>query len=110
MSANGIWKVEMLGPYGWEAIATAFLEDGKYRSASENHYTVGNYEVSGNRIEISAVGVQHGKARTVFGDTKKEMDLIFQGEIKGDEIKGQARDEKDAYQISFRATRLADLP
>jgi len=110
MSANGIWKVEMLGPYGWESTATAFLEDGKYRSASENHYTVGNYEVSGNRIEISANGVQHGEVRTVFGDKRKEMDLKFEGEIEGDEIKGQARDDKGTYQISFRTTRLADLP
>lgn len=43
MSVNGIWKVEMLGPYGWESVSTAFLEDGKYRAASEDHYTVGNY-------------------------------------------------------------------
>jgi hypothetical protein len=109
MSTNGIWKVEMLGPYGWESMATAFLEDGKYRAASENHYTVGNYEVSGNRIEISAVGVQHGKSRTVFGKKKKEMNLKLEGEIDGDEVKGQAQDDKGAYQISFRFTRLADL-
>jgi len=110
MNISGIWKVEMLGPYGWESVATAFLEDGKYRSASENHYTVGNYEISGNRVEISAVGMQHGKARTVFGEKKKEMDLKFEGEIEGDEIKGQVRDDKGAHQISFRTTRLADLP
>ena len=72
-SLNGIWNVEMLGPDGWEATATAFLEDGKYWAGSENHYTVGNYEVSGNRIEISSAGVQHGKARTVFGKKKKKI-------------------------------------
>jgi hypothetical protein len=110
MSANGIWKVEMLGPYGWEPVATAFLEDGIYRGASENHYTVGTYEVSGNRIGISTFGVQHGKARTVFGKKKKELNLKLEGEIEGDEIKGQAQDDKGAYQITFRCTRLADLP
>jgi len=109
MSTNGIWKVEMLGPYGWESMATAFFEDGKYWAASENHYTVGTYKVSRNRIEISAVGVQHGKARTVFGSKKKEMNLKLEGKIKGGEIKGQAQDDKGAYQISFRCTRLADL-
>lgn len=110
MSMNGIWKVEMLGPYGWESVATAFLEDGRYRAASENHYTVGNYEVAGNRIKISAVGLQHGKVRTVFGKQKKQIDLRFEGEIDGDEFKGQARDDRGAHQISFRTTRLADLP
>jgi len=110
MSTNGIWKVEMLGPYGWEPVATAFLEDGKYRGASENHYTVGNYEVSDNRIEVSTAGVQHGEARTVFGKKEKNLDLKLEGEIDGDIITGQARDDKSAYQISFRLTRLADLP
>ncbi|MGI9513958.1 MAG: hypothetical protein ACR2OL_13730 [Anderseniella sp.] len=110
MNMNGIWKVEMLGPYGWESVATAFLEDGKYRAASENHYTVGNYEVSGNRVEISAVGMQHGKVHILFGEKKKEIDLKFEGKIEGDEVKGQARNDKGANHISFRTTRLADLP
>jgi hypothetical protein len=110
MSVNGIWKVEMLGPYGWESVATAFLEDGTYRGASENHYTVGNYEVSGNRIEISTAGVQHGEARVVFGKKEKNLDLKLEGEIDGDVITGQARDDKSAYQITVRITRLADLP
>ena len=107
---NGVYRVEMLGPYGWEAVATAFFEDGRYKAASENHYTIGSYEVHGNRIEISVVSVQHGEARTVFGQKKKEMHLVFEGEVKGDEINGQARDDNGSYQISFRVTRLADLP
>ena len=37
MSLNGIWKIEMLGPDGWESVSAAFLEDGNYRAASENH-------------------------------------------------------------------------
>jgi len=110
MSLNGIWKVEMLGPYGWEPMATAFLEDGKYNAASVNHYTVGNYEVSGNRIEMSAVGVQHGKARTLFGNKKNQMGLEFKGDIDGDQIKGQTRDEKGKFEVTFRWIRIADLP
>lgn len=109
MSTNGIWKVEMLGPYGWEPVSTAFLEDGKYQAASENHYAVGNYEVSGNRIKISAATVQHGETRPVFGKTEKNLDLKLDGEIDGDVINGQARDDSSAYQISVQMTRLADL-
>jgi hypothetical protein len=109
MDMNGIWKVEMLGPYGWEPIATAFLEDGEYRSASENHYSVGRYKVSGKRIEISASAVQHGKARTVFGNKKKEMALKYEGEIKGNKITGHVRENKGPHQIAFQTTRLADL-
>jgi len=110
MSLNGIWKVELLGPYGWESTSTAFLEDGKFRGASENHYTIGDYEISGNRIEISAAGVQYGKVRTVFGKKKNKTKVKFEGEIDGDRIKGQVRSDEGAHQISFRISRLADLP
>ena len=48
MSMNGIWKVEMLGPYGWESMSTAFLEDGRYLSSSQDHYAVGKYKLKGN--------------------------------------------------------------
>jgi hypothetical protein len=109
MKMNGIWKVEMLGPYGWEPIATAFLEDGKYKSASENHFTIGSYVVSGNRIEISVTAVQHGKTRTVFGKKKREMALTFDGDIKREKIKGHVRENKTSHQIAFQMTRLADL-
>jgi len=109
MGINGIWKVEMLGPYGWEPIATAFLEDGEYRSASENHYSGGHYEVSGNRVEILAAAVQHGKTRTVFGKKKREMTLRYEGEIQGDKIVGHVQEDKGSHQIAFKTTRLADL-
>ena len=109
MSINGIWNVEMLGPYGWEAVSTAFLEDGVYRSASENHYSVGSYEVTGDRFEMSSNVVQHGETRTVFGKKEKHMKLSLEGKVDGDVISGQARDDSSAYQVTCRLTRLADL-
>ena len=36
--------------------------------------------------------------------------IKFEGDIKGDEIKGQAWDDEGAHKISVRITRLADLP
>ena len=99
----------MLGQDGWEPTSTAFLEDGKFRAASEKHFTVGSYEVSGSRFEISASGVAHGDARTVFGKKQKEMNLKFEGEIEGDQIDGQASDGS-SYKVSFRLVSLADLP
>lgn len=110
MSFNGIWKVEIPAIHGWASTATAFLEDGNYRAASENHYMVGTYEVSSNRIAISAAGEQHGQGRTMFGKREGFLDLGFEGEINGDEIQGQARDTADNHQISVRFTRLAGLP
>jgi hypothetical protein len=110
MSANGIWKIEMLGPYGWESTATAFMQDGKYQSGSRNHYTVGSYEISGNNIEVSGKYVTHGEARTMFGKQANQMELRYKGVIDGDQINGQAFEDDSSYQVTFRATRLAGLP
>lgn len=110
MSINGIWKVEMLGPYGWEPMATAFLEDGQYMAASENHYTIGSYEVSDRRVELSADGVQYGKTRTLFGRKEQNMGLKFKGDIDGDMIQGQTQDELGKFEVTFRWIRIADLP
>ena len=110
MSVNGIWKIEMLGPYGWESTATAYLEDGKYKGGSRNHYAAGTYEISGNQIEVSAHYVTHGEARTMFGKKADNMELQLTGEIDGDRIQGPAREQGSSLQVLFRATRLADLP
>ena len=110
MSGNGIWQIEMLGAYGWENVSTAFLEDGTYKAASEDHYSVGSYDISGNKVKISANYVTHGSARTLFGAKKKEAHLNFEGEREGDRVMGQVSDDKGKFSITFRATRLADLP
>ena len=36
MSCEGVWVVEMKGPYGWERIAIAFLKNGEYLGAGPN--------------------------------------------------------------------------
>ena len=110
MSVNGIWQVELLGAYGWEAISTAFLENGNYKSASQDHYSIGHYEVAENKIKVTAHQVSYGQARTLFGAKNKEIDVNFEGEINGDQITGQATDGQAKLLTTFRASRLADLP
>ena len=109
MSVNGIWKIEMLGPYGWESMSTAFLEDGRYQGSSQDHYTVGRYEVTGDEINVTAAMHSHGEVRTMFGSREPQMELTFEGTLRGDQISGQAENKQAKYSITFRATRLADL-
>jgi len=109
MSVNGIWKVEMLGLYGWESMSTAFLEDGRYLSSSQDHYAVGQYKLKGNEIKVTTTMHSHGNVRTMFGARNRQMKLSFEGTVNGDQISGQAEDKKEKHSISFRATRLADL-
>ena len=109
MSVDGIWKIEMLGPYGWESVSTAFLEDGRYLAASRDHYSVGHYEVFGDQIIMTTTTHAHSEVRTMFGASEPKVELSFQGEINGDYIGGQADDNQAGYSITFRATRLGDL-
>ena len=110
MSVNGIWQIEMLGAYGWENVSTAFMEDGNYKSASQDHYSVGSYQISENKIKISSRHVSYGETRTLFGAKNNEISLNVEGVVDGDRITGQATDDEGKFFITFRATRLADLP
>ena len=110
MSLNGVWKLEMLGPYGWEAVSTGFMENGTYRGGARNHYSLGEYTVSGDKISLAVRYVTHGKARTMFGKKAKSLDLEIEGDIKDNQIYGRAREKGSDFPVTFRATRLADLP
>ena len=95
MSVNGIWQIEMLGAYGWENVSTAFLEDGKFKAASEDHYSLGSYDISENKVKMSTHHVSYGQARTLFGAKNKKINLNFEGELEGDRVTGQATDDQD---------------
>lgn len=109
-AVDGVWKVELLASYGWEAVSTAFLENGRYLGASQDHYAFGHYQVSGRQIRVDVVSHAHGEVLNLFGLSDKQLELSFDGEIDGDQVMGQAEDKQGRYSITFRATRLADLP
>jgi len=109
MSLNGIWKLEIFGPYGWEPMATAFLNNGIYEAGGRNHYEAGKYQVSGNHVKASFKYITHGEARTMFGKKMEEMNLKFEGDIDGNMVQGYFMEEEGNHQVVLRATRLADL-
>ena len=82
LSVEGVWKVQMLGPYGWETIAMAFLQDGRYRAANADHYTIGSYEVVGDEFTADLWATQPGKVRSVYGSKKKRVHMSIRGRIK----------------------------
>lgn len=110
MNEAGVWKVEMLGPYGWEAMSTAFLENGTYRAGSTVNYSVGTYTVEDDRLVVNAAIVLHkGAARTLFGKEGDHHDVRFEGTIDGNLVNGMATDGNGQFMTRFRATKLADL-
>ena len=111
MSVEGAWKVEVLGPHGWERISTALLKDGLYFAASTDFYSAGSYEVVDDSITWDARVNQYGKVRTVYGSNKRKINVRFEGKLKKeDKIVGrvQATDSKK-FDLKTRLIRLGDI-
>jgi hypothetical protein len=111
MSCEGVWSVEMKGPYGWERLATAFMRDGDYLGGSADHYTVGSYKEDGDNLEISMVVKQYGAIRTIFGrKSADKLQVMAKCKIKKNKIigTGKAKGIKN-FDIQLRFTRLDSL-
>lgn len=105
---EGVYKVEMLGPYGWEDFSTAFIRNGEYRSGSAEHFTAGRYEISDHRFEMEGNLTQYVEHRPLFGHKDvKGLPIKFRGTIENGKIDGQARvEDNEKYEVRFRLDRL----
>ena len=108
MSTDGVWRVEQLSIEGWELVGTAFLESGRYLRGGIDAFTVGTYEVDGDQITITATSTRFGRSRPVYGMHSGVVQITVTGTVTGDEITAEATD--GAYVVSYRYTRLADIP
>ena len=110
MNVNGIWKIELLGAYDWEPLSTAFLEDGRYRAASADHYAAGTYELDGRKLVINLTVHMHGKIRTIFGKKAARHDVKMKVKVDEGLFQGTAKRKDGSFLVSIRGTRIADLP
>jgi len=108
-SIEGIYKVEMLGPYGWENFSTAFINQGEYRSASTEHFTSGTYQVQKGGFEMEGLLTQYDDHQRLFGRKNLKALLIeFSGRIDDGVIDGEARVADGTRESRrFRLNRMA---
>jgi len=108
---EGVYKVEMLGPYGWEHFSTAFIRDGEFRSGSAEHFTAGRYAINDERFEMEGNLTQYVEHRPLFGQKAvKGLPIKFRGNIEDGNIDGEARIPGDnKYSIRFRLDRMPYL-
>ena len=108
---DGVYKVEMLGPYGWENFSTAFIHDGLFRSASAEHFTAGHYELEDGGFEMEGNLTQHVDHRPLFGrKVVKGLPIRFHGTVRDDVIDGEARvTDGSRHSLRFRLNRLPFL-
>ena len=106
---DGVYRVDLLGPFGWESFSTAFVHGGEFRSASAEHFTAGKYSVEDGGFEMEGNLTQYVENRALFGRTDlKGLPIKFNGVIRDDIIDGEAR-VADGSRPSLRF-RLARLP
>lgn len=110
MSVDGVWKIEMLGPYGWEAMATAFLHEGRYWAGNGDHHSIGSYEQHDDTVTADTTTLMYDAHRTLFGRKATEYGVHFEGRHADGIIEGDARDADGGFLVRYRATRVADLP
>lgn len=108
---EGVYKVELLGPYGWENFSTAFMHDGDFRSASADHFTAGHYEVDGESFTMAGNLTQFVEHRPLFGEKGvKGLPINFRGKIEKGTIDGEAKAEGgNKYSLRFRFNKLPVL-
>ena len=116
MNVEGIWKVEIQGPYNKEPFSTAFLKNGRYLSGSVDRYSIGSYEEQDGVFKAKIVVTQHGGVRTMFGSKKKRVKLKIEGKVgkKGNQvfISGTVRPSKSkgkGFEVGVYLIRLGDL-
>lgn len=108
MSADGVWRIEQLSAEGWEPVGAAFLENGRYLRGGAHAYTVGRYELDGDRITIKAKSTRFGSGRPVYGVESGEIEITLTGEVKDDKITADAKG--GSYVTRYRYTRVGDIP
>ena len=106
---DGIYRVELLGPYGWERFSTAFIDGGEYRSASSEHFTAGTCAADDEGFRMRGRMTRYVDNRALFGRAElRGLPIQFHGAISGGVIDGEATVVDDERRpLRFRLARLA---
>lgn len=106
---DGIYRVKMLGLYGWEPFSTAFIHSGEFHSASSEHFTAGSYEVEDDGFHMEGNLTQFVDYRPLFGRKDVQgLPIEFRGRIEDGKIDGEAK-VPDGSRQSLRL-RLDRMP
>jgi len=108
---DGIYKVEMLGPYGWEDFSTAFINNGEFRSASAEHFTAGTYQTEDGGFQMEGNLTQYVDHRPLFGRKQVQgLPIKFIGRIEDKFIDGEAKvPDGSRHSLRFRLNRMPFL-
>jgi len=112
MKVDGVWKVQVRGPYGKQAIGTGFLRKGRFMSANAEHYSVGSFKVKDDSFKAKLHISRFGQTTPIFGSKKREIDIHLKGKIlkSGKKIVCVSHlEDSKQFVMDVTLTRLGDL-
>ena len=108
---EGVWTVEIYGPYGWENNGTYVLDQGRVLGGSERHYSAGHYQFIDNNYRAEIVVNYHGSPRTIFGANCEQFEIVVTGTLDTGVIEAQMdRKDRPGLSVRYRMTRRLELP
>lgn len=112
MKVDGVWKVQLRGPYGKQTAGTGFLRKGRFMSASADSYSIGTYKAKDDVFKAKVHITRFGQTTPLFGSKKREIDIHIKGKINksGKKIICTAQLEgSKQFAIDVTLSRLGDL-
>ena len=112
MKIDGVWKIQMRGPYGKQTVSTAFLKKGSYLAASADHYAIGSYKAKDGVFKAKMHISRFGQTPPIFGSKKREIDIVIKGKINksGEKIIATSHlEDSKKFVVGVQLSRLGDL-
>lgn len=111
MSVDGVWTLEVYGPFGWDNRGVFIMDDGRILGGDNRQYTAGSYELSGNRFVATLSVHYYGPPRTNFGEMREEFDSTLVGDLNDSIIEGTiGRRDRPQFDLQIRLTKRMELP
>jgi hypothetical protein len=110
MSMEGIWTLEVYGPYSWESHGVLVLENDRITGGDDRQFTSGRYTQSGEKFDAEIDVHYYGPPRTILGENKERFAKILSGKREGSVIAGVvSQRNRPNLDIPTRLTKRREL-
>lgn len=110
MPVEGVWTIEVYGPFGWDSRGIFVFEKGRILGGDNRQYTAGKYSVSNDEFSAELRVHYYGPPRTVHGEASEEFETRLIGKIRDGTIEGTVgRPDRPEYDLQVRLTKRMDL-
>ncbi|PRY20722.1 type III secretion system (T3SS) negative regulator GrlR [Aliiruegeria haliotis] len=111
MSVEGVWTLEVYGPFGWDNRGVFVLDRGRILGGDNRQYTVGDYQLANADFSANLNVHYYGPPRTDFGEAREQFDTVIAGKLSEGVIEGSiGRRDRPQFDLQIRLTKRMELP